>query len=395
MLSCRLQGRTMASRHLVSAVSFALVTLVALASARSPAHADILIGLATPISGPVAWTGARTEEGAELAIADLNSKNGVLGQRIRMIAVDDNCSGDQAVAAANKLVEAGVVAVVGHDCSGAAIPASVVYSKAGILMISTVATNPQLTERGLQHVFRTVGRDDVQGRIAADFLIERFGDKPIGILHDGLPYGKGLAEEVKKRLNAHGMTEAFLAAVEPGKPDYSDVVRKLQAKGVAVLYYAGYPPEAGLIIRQAREKGYDLQLVGGDGIATEDFWMIAGPAAAEGTFVTYLPNTLVTHVPNPTTSEDALLRALAGRKATEVQGIISAYAAVQAWAQAAEKAGTVQSDAVAKALRSHKFDTVLGRIGFDEKGDVTGYDTFDWFVWSHGDIVPLKAVVVQ
>ena len=385
----------MASRHLVSAVSLALVALFGLAFARSPARADTLIGLATPLSGPVAWTGARTAEGAELAIAVLNKKNGVLGQRIRMITVDDNCSGDQAVAAANKLVEAGVVAVVGHDCSGAAIPASVVYAKARILMISTFATNPQLTERGLQDVFRTVGRDDVQGRMAADFLIERFGNKPIGILHDGLPYGKGLAEEVKKQLNAHGITEALFAAIDPGKTDYSDVVQKLQATGVAVLYYGGYPPEAGLIIRQAREQGYDLQLVGGDGVATEDFWMIAGPAAAEGTFVTYVPNTLVTHVPNPTTSEGDLVKALAGRKATEVQSIVSAYAAVQAWAQAAEKAGTVQPGAVAKALHSYQFDTVLGRIGFDEKGDVTGYSTFDWFVWSHGDIVPLKSVAVQ
>lgn len=385
----------MASRRLVSAVSLALVALIALAFARSPARAHTLIGLATPLSGPVAWTGARTQEGAELAVAALNKQGGVLGERIRMIIVDDYCSGDQAVAAANKLVEAGVVAVVGHDCSGAAIPASMVYAKAGILMISTFATNPQLTERGLHDVFRTVGRDDVQGRIGADLLAERFGDKPIAILHDGLPYGKGLAEEVRKRLNAHGITEALFAAIEPGKPDYSDVVQKLQAKGVAVLYYAGYPPEAALIIRQARERGYDLQLVGGDGICTEDFGLMAGPVAAEGTLVTYVPNTLAMHAANPGTSEADLSGALAGRKATEVQSIISAYAAVQVWAQAVEKAGTVQTEAVGKSLRSHRFDTVLGRIGFDEKGDVTGYNTFDWFVWSHGDIVPLNAAAVQ
>jgi branched-chain amino acid transport system substrate-binding protein len=385
----------MPSRHLVSAVSLALVTFIAGVSSSAAAWADVLIGLATPLSGPVAWTGARTQEGADQAIAALNKKGGVLGERIRMIVVDDYCSGAQAVAAANKLVEAGVVAVVGHDCSGAAIPASVVYAKAGILMISTFATNPQLTERGLHDVFRTVGRDDVQGRIAADLLAERFGDKSIAILHDGLPYGKGLAEQVKKRLNADGMTEALFAVIEPGKPDYSDVVRKLQAMGVAVLYYAGYPPEAALIIRQAREKGYDLQLVGGDGICTEDFGLVAGQAAAEGTLVTYVPNTLAAHAVNSATSEADLIRALAGRKATEVQSIISAYAAVQAWAQAVEKAGTVQSDAVAKALRSYKFDTVLGRIGFDEKGDVTGYNTFDWFVWSRGDIVPLNAAALQ
>src|SRR5215470_2220333 len=119
----------MASRHLISTVSLSVVALSSLAFARSPAWADVLIGLATPMSGPVAWTGARTQEGAELAVADLNKRDGVLGERIRMISVDDNCSGDQAVAAANKLVEAGVVAVIGHDCSGAAIPASAIYAQ--------------------------------------------------------------------------------------------------------------------------------------------------------------------------------------------------------------------------------------------------------------------------
>src|SRR5262245_66493290 len=114
----------MASRGFISAVSLALVALTASAFARSPAWADVLVGLATPLSGPVAWTGARTQEGAELAVAALNKQGGVLGQRIRMLSVDDNCSGDQAVAAANKLVEAGVVAVIGHDCPEHAIPAS-------------------------------------------------------------------------------------------------------------------------------------------------------------------------------------------------------------------------------------------------------------------------------
>src|SRR5262249_28175729 len=171
-------------------------------------------------------------------------------------------------------------------------------------------------------------------------------------------------------------------------------VARLQARGVAVLYYGGYPPEAALIIRQARERGYNLQLVGGDGICTEDFQLIAG-RAAEGTLVTYLPDTLVTHVAKPTISDENLARVLAGRKATEVQSIISSYAGVQAWAQAAEKAGTVEPDAVAGALRTYAFDTVLGRIGFDRKGDVTGYNTFDWFVWFHGDIVPLAAAAVQ
>ena len=171
-----------------------------------------------------------------------------------------------------------MVAVFGHQCSGAAIPASKIYADAGILMISTVATNPKLTEQGFTNVFRMVGRDDLQGRIAGDLLAERWGDKPIAILHDGQAYGKGLAEETKKRLNERGIAEAMFEAIEPGKADYWDVVQKMRAMGVEVLYFGGYHARSGLIIRQAREHGYELQFVAGDGIGNEDFGLIAGPA---------------------------------------------------------------------------------------------------------------------
>jgi branched-chain amino acid transport system substrate-binding protein len=182
----------------------------------APGHAEIRIGLAAPLTGPYAWAGGVTERGAEVAIADLNAGGGVLGEQIEMITADDYCDGAQAVAAANKLVAAGVVAVFGHQCSGAAIPASKTYADAGILMISNGATNPQLTEQGFSNVFRVIGRDDVQGRIAGDLLAERWGNKPIAILHDGQAYGKGLAKETKKRLNAHGIDEAMFEAIEPG-----------------------------------------------------------------------------------------------------------------------------------------------------------------------------------
>ena len=225
--------------------------------------------------------GGRRQRSAapKAAVADLNAKGGVLGEQIELITADDYCDGEQAVAAANKLVADRVVAVFGHQCSGAAIPASKVYADAGLLMIATEATNPKLTEQGLTNVFRMVGRDDVQGRIAGDLLAERWGNKPIAILHDGQAYGKGLAEETKKRLNERGIAEAMFEAIEPGKADYWDVVQKMRAKGIEVLYFGGYQHEAALIIRQAREHGYQLQLVAGDGISNEDFALIAGPAS--------------------------------------------------------------------------------------------------------------------
>jgi branched-chain amino acid transport system substrate-binding protein len=217
-----------------------------------------------------------------------------------------------------------------------------------------------------------VGRDDLQGRIAGDLLAERWGNKPIAILHDGQAYGKGFAEETKKRLNERGIAEAMFEAIEPGEADYRDLVEKIQAEGIEVLYFGGYQHQVGLIIRQAREHGYELQLVGGDAMASEDFGLIAGPAA---------DGTLMTLFPSPSGPEVAEFSA----KFTEgFRPPLTTYAAFQAWAQAVERAGTFDTAEVADALRAGEFDTILGRIGFDAKGDVTGYDTFAWYVWKDG-----------
>jgi branched-chain amino acid transport system substrate-binding protein len=358
------------SELLLVAAAAALVTTAA------PAGAEVRIGLAAPLTGPNAWAGAGTEQGVEVAVADLNAEGGVLGQPMEIITADDYCEATQAVADANKLVAAQAVAVLGHQCSGAAIPASTVYADAGILMISTYATNPKLTEQGLTNVFRMVGRDDLQGRIAGDLLAKRWGNKPIAILHDSQAYGKGLAEKAKKRLNERGIAEAMFEAIEPGKADYWDVIQKMRAMGVEVLYFGGYMHEAALIIRQAKESGYELQLVAGDGINNEDFALIAGPAS---------DGTLMTNYPSPSGPE---MVDFAAKFPQRLRPPFAAYAAVQVWAQAVEKAGTFETEAVAAALRSHRFDTVLGHIGFDEKGDVIGYDAFVWHVWKDGDYEP-------
>jgi branched-chain amino acid transport system substrate-binding protein len=305
----------------------------------------------------------------------------VLGEQIELITADDYCKGEQAVAAANKLVADGVVAVFGHQCSGAAIPASKIYASAGILMMSQGATNPLLTDQGFRYVFRVVGRDDLQGQIAGDLLAERWANKPIAILHDGQAYGKGLAEETKNRLNERGVAEAMFEAIEPGRVDYFDVVQKMRSEGVEVLYFGGYIHEAALIIRQAREHGYKLQLVAGDGINEEDFALIAGPAS-DGTLMTDSP------IPDPSSNPEVaeLQRKLPHLSRPPVR----IYSALQAWAQAVEKAGTFETEAVAMALRTHTFDTLLGTIGFDQRGDVTGYDPFVWKIWKDGRYAPVE-----
>jgi branched-chain amino acid transport system substrate-binding protein len=350
----------------------------------APARADIVIGMAGPLTGPNAWLGDQTQRGVDLAVADLNGAGGVLGQQVEVVTADDYCDGEQAVAAANKLVAAGVVLVAGHQCSGAAIPASEVYAAAGLLMISNAATNPMLTERRLANIFRVVGRDDQQGTIASNYLSDRWGDKNIAIVHDGEAYGRGLAEETKKQLNARGVHEVLLAEISPGEVDYGGLIAKLSAVDADVAYYGGYAPEAALIIRQARAAGDDLQLVVGDGVSSEDFWLIAGPAAT-GTLMTLFPDAR----DNPEAAAVvAKFRAINYEPAGGAT--LPGYAVIQVWAQAAEKAGTIEPKAVAAALRAHTFDTVLGTIGFDAKGDVYGYEPFVWYVWQEGNYAPVE-----
>lgn len=349
------------------------------------AGAEVLIGIATPLTGPMAWAGGSNQVGAESALADLNARGGVLGERIELIAVDDFCDPDQALVAAEKLVDAEVALVIGHHCSHATLPASQVYAAAGVLMITPFSTNPKITEQGFPTVFRMCGRDDRQGRVAGALLAECFGNHRIAILHDRTVYGQGLAEETKRQLNKRSITEVLFDGTRLGQVDFSDVVQRMQAMDVQVLYYAGLRHEAGLIVRQAYDQGYHPQVVASDGVGGEEFAMIAG-RAAEGTLMTYLASP-------PATAENALLAerfAAKGYAGSYGLGTFRSYAVAQAWAQAVEHAGTFAPGAVAEALRTFQFDTVVGRIGFDNKGDVIGFGTYVWYVWQDGEFVPLE-----
>ena len=358
-----------------------MVICALLLSATSAARAEVRIGVATPLTGHYAWAGEQTRAGADQAIQDLNERGGVLGQPLSVVLVDDYCDPEQAVAAANKLVAENVPFVVGHQCSGAAIPASEVYEAAGIVLISPAATNPRLTDRGLRYTFRTCGRDDLQGTMVGDHIAEAWPGAAIAIVHDGQAYGEGVAEEARRRLAALGIDTALLAQVQAGQTEFTDLIAEFEARGIDVVFYGGYQAEAGLIVRQARARLPDLAIVVPDGVASEDFALIAGDAA-EG-----IPMTFYMDASRQPSAADVVARFRA--TGTDPIGTeLYAYAAVQAWAQAVEQAGTFEPAAVAEALRHHEFDTVLGTIAFDEKGDVTGFEPFEWFVWTDGRYVP-------
>lgn len=357
------------------AAAAAMLTAATAAGAR----AELLVGVAGPLTGRYQARGLEAQIGTELAVAELNAAGGVLGEPVQVVTADDACDPDQAVAVARGLAARGVVLVVGHSCSGAAIAAAPVYVEARIVQISPSATNPRLTTAGWPTVFRVSGRDDQQGAMAGDYLARRWGGARIAILHDGTTYGRGLAEETRARLRADGATEALFLAYAPAAVDFSHEAARLVEAGIDAVYIGGRETEAALIVLQARAAGSDAAVVAGDALVSDDFWLIAGQAA-DGAVFTFAPD------PAATPAAAAVVERLRAQGLLGPVGYtLHAYAAVQAWAQAADHAGTTASGAVAEALRRHAFDTVLGTIGFDANGDVTGIPTYVWYTWQDGD----------
>lgn len=337
------------------------------------ALADITIATVGPITGQYASFGEQMKRGAEAAVRDINAKGGVLGQKLKLEVGDDACDPKQAVAVANDMASKGVRFVAGHFCSGSSIPASNVYADEGMIQISPASTNPKLTERGLATTFRTCGRDDQQGIVAGKFLSEMFGSSKIAILHDKTAYGKGLADETRKALNANGKKEALYEAYTAGEKDYTALVSKLKQNGIDVVYLGGYHTEAGLIVRQMRAQGMKTRMISGDALVTQEYWAITGDAG-EGTLMTFSPD------PRKNPGAKPLVERFR-KDGYEPEGYtLYTYGAIQAWAQAVGRAKSMDADPVIKQLRAGNFDTVLGNIGFDAKGDVTapGYVFYEW-----------------
>ena len=351
--------------------------LVALAVAGGAAQAQVKIGVAGPITGEYAAFGQQMKAGAEQAVADINKAGGVNGQQIVLEVGDDACDPKQAVSVANKFASDGVVFVAGHFCSGSSIPASKVYAEEGILEISPASTNPTFTDAGSWNTFRICGRDDQQGLVAGKYLADHFKDKKIAILNDNSSYGKGLADETAKALNAAGVKEVMNAAYTPKERDYSAIVSRMKQAGVQVVYIGGYHTETGLIARQAKEQGMNLTVMGGDALVTNEFWQIAGNAG-EGTVMTFPAD------PRKRPTAAAVVAEFKAKNVDPEGYTLYTYAAVQVWADAVNAIKSTDAKKVADYLHSgHTFNDVLGSTTFDKKGDVTVPD-YVLYVWKNG-----------
>ncbi len=324
----------------------------------------IKIGIAGPMTGDQAKMGMDFRNGVTLAAEEWNNKGGVLGKKIELLIGDDQRDPKQAVSVANKFATQGITGVIGHFNSSCSIPASDVYNRAGIPMISPGSTNPQLTEKGYHGIFRVCGRDDQQGKAAADFVISQLKLKKITVIHDKTTYGQGLADEFKKFLGDKAEV-VYYGGIVQGDKDFKTVLTSIKQKKPELIYFGGIYPEGGLLVKQAREIGLMIPFMSGDGVIDPKFIEIAGAEAVEGTYLTFSPD------PNNIPSAKAFIEKYKVRFGELGPYSIYAYDAINIMLKAIEAAGTTDGKAVMDKLHSMEFSGALGNLRFDEKGDIT------------------------
>jgi branched-chain amino acid transport system substrate-binding protein len=360
----------------------ALVAAVAVGAFAMPtaASADITIAVAGPMTGDLAAFGEQLRRGAEMAVKDINAAGGVNGEQIKLEIGDDQCDPKQAVQVANDLVKKGVVFVAGHFCSGSSIPASEVYMEEGILQMTPASTNPAFTEgpaaKGVKTIFRTCGRDDKQGSFAGPWLAKTYAGKKVAILDDKSAYGQGLANETQKNMEAAGLKTAVRDTYTQKEKDFSALITKLKSAGVDAVYIGGYHNDVGLMVRQAREQGFNAQFVSADALNTAEFWSISGPA---GEGLRYSDGASAVNLD----SAKAVVEKFRAESYEPEGYTLNSYAAIQVWAAAAGIAKSTDSEKVAEALHSNTIPSVIGDLSWDEKGDLTKVN-YAWYVYHDG-----------
>ncbi len=349
-------------------------------STSSATAEDIVVATAGPITGQYASFGEQMKRGAELAVADINAAGGVLGKMLKLEVGDDACVPEQARSVAEDLVSKGVVFVAGHFCSSSSIPASEVYAENNVLQMTPASTNPALTEgaaeNGWKHVFRTCGRDDAQGLVAGKFLAEKYAGKNVAIIHDKSTYGKGIADETKKAMNAAGLQEAMYEAINQGDKDYSALISKMKEAKIDAIYLGTYHTEGGLITRQAREQGLEAQIVGEDAFVTNEFWTITGDTG-EGVLMTFAPD------PRKFESAKEIVEKFKAQGYDPEGYTLYTYAALQVWADAVKQTGTTDVNSLQHVLRANTYSTVIGDLKFNDKGDIVD-PIYVFYKWSAG-----------
>ena len=340
------------------------------------AQADIKIGVAGPMTGANAAFGEQYMKGAQAAADAVNAAGGVNGEKIVLVKGDDACEPKQAVTVAKDLTNQKVAGVVGHFCSSSTIPASEIYDEAGIIAITPGSTNPAVTERGLSAMFRMCGRDDQQGIVAGDYIVDVLKGKKVVVLHDKDTYGQGLADATKAQLEKRGVKPVLYEGLTRGEKDFSTIVTKIRGAGADVVYFGGLHPEAGPLVRQLREQGLkDVKFMSDDGIVTDELVTTAGgPQFVDGVLMTFGADPRL--LPDSKTVVDEFRK-----KGTEPEGYtLYAYASVQTLAAAFNGAKSNSGEKAAEWLKKNPVKTVMGEKTWDAKGDlkVSDYVVYEW-----------------
>jgi len=227
----------------------------------------------------LALFGEQLQRGAQQAVADLNAQGGVLIKQVRLAVGDDQCDPKRAVSVASELTKQGAAFVAGHFCSGSSIPASEVYAEAGGLQITPASTNPYLTENGIKTLFRTCGNDNMQGPFAGKWIAQNYAGRNVAILDDGSAYGRRVADETRRGVEASGQKIALRDSYAQKQKDFSALIAKLKNANIAMVYVGGYHNDVGLLVRRARAQGFTGDFGAADALSAPEFWRIAGTAS--------------------------------------------------------------------------------------------------------------------
>ena len=352
-----------------------------------PPSIEIKIGHVGPLTGGIAHLGKDNENGAQLAIDEANgAKIKIDGKdaKFTLVREDDQADPKIGTTIAQKLVDAKVAGVVGHLNSGTSIPASPIYSQAGIPVISGSATNPKLTEQGFKTQFRVVGRDDQQGPAIASYLATSKKPKLVAVIDDATAYGEGIANEVEKSLKAANIKVLPREKGTDKTTDWKAVLTKVKGKNADAVFYGGMDATGGPLLKQGRELGLKAVFSFGDGACTDDMTKLAG-AAADGLLCSQagLP---------PQAADKKFLEAY--KKKFNVDPILYApftYDAANLLIEAMKKANSADPAKYLPELAKMEYGGATGKIAFDAKGDRKDAE-MTIFTMQNGKLTPIAII---
>jgi branched-chain amino acid transport system substrate-binding protein len=352
----------------------------------APAGLTVTIAHAGPLTGSIAHLGKDDENGVALAVAQANDKKITIDGKpvtFKMMSEDDQADPKVGTTVAQKLVDAKVAAVIGHLNSGVSIPASEIYAKAGIPMISGSATNPTLTERGLKTVFRTVGRDDQQGPAIASYIAHELKAKKVAIIDDKTAYGEGLANEVEKTLKGDKVNIVGRERTTDKETDFKAILTKIKAKNPDVVFHGGMDATGGPMLKQARELGIKAIFAFGDGACTDEMGKLAGQAA-EGMVCSQAG------LPREAAAAD-FTKAFTAKFGEIKQYAPLFYDATKAVIEAMKKANSTDPAKFTPEMFNVSFTGATGKVEFDAKGDRKDAE-MTIFKLQGGKVVPVAIV---